>query len=454
MQRVKVPSAPACQKATNPATNELIVTGTEKDVAVVRSIVEQFDKKPTITTFRINHTTPAEMANAICTTLLPSMQITGGEGASGGAAGVPTGFASDESSSEGGSLAIGGGKIACASSAQSLSASSSSNGDEYKLDSLPLLNFSVSYFPSAGTVQVIGGSESQLEMIREFIEANDMKTPQAYLEIQIVTLSEKGSKEFDNSWQFLSKNFSFNAGGGQGFQTNGMYPIFWAGHGYTLVDTNDWDDKTMSYKTVGRVGKWGTSPQLMYAVKYLIENRKGRVLANPKVLMTSGQTSTIDLTKDYVSKVTTQYLDNGSAIGSAQVQKDYEIKDDDGIKVSITPFISPDGYVTLDIKPEYKSQYDWIRDDNDDPVVTMLQRRDLDLKGVRIKDGETLVIGGLIQESESKHVSKIPFLGDIPVLGMFFRSTGTAKEKEEMVIMITPQIVLDVEDAVADDSLL
>ena len=441
--------------ATNPATNELIVTGTEKDVAVVRSIVEQFDKKPTITTFRINHTTPAEMANAICTALMPSMS-TASEGASGGAAGVPTGFASDEglSSDGGGGLVIGGGKIACTASAQSMSAKGGSK-DEYTLDSLPLLNFSVSYFPSAGTVQVIGGSESQLEMIREFIEANDVKTPQAYLEIQIVTLSEAGSKQFDNNWTFLSKNFSFNAGGGtKGFQSDTMYPIFWAGHGYTLVNPEEWDDKTMSYKTVGRVGKWGTSPQLMYAVKYLIENRKGRVLANPKVLLTSGQTSVIDLTKDYVSKVTTQYLDNGSAIGSAQVQKDYEIKDDDGIKVSVTPFISPDGYVTLDIKPEYKAQYDWIKDENDDPIVTMLQRRDLDLKGVRIKDGETLVIGGLIQETESKQVSKIPFLGDIPVLGMFFRSTGTSKQKEELVIMITPQIVLDVEDAVADDSLL
>ena len=160
------------------------------------------------------------------------------------------------------------------------------------------------------------------------------------------------------------------------------------------------------------------------------------------------------MTRDYVAKVTTQYLDNGSSSGSAQVQRDYEIKDDDGIKVVVTPFISPDGYVTLDIKPEYKTPYDIIPDANGDPIVTLLQRRDLDLKGVRIKDGETLVIGGMIQEQEQKDVTKIPFLGDIPVLGMFFRSTTTKKTKEEMVIMITPQIVVDTEDAVADDTLL
>ena len=443
--------------ATNPATNELIVTGTEKDIAVVRSIVEQFDKKPTITTFRINHTTPAEMAAAVCSSLMPSMTIVKPDSSSGGAAGIATGFASDESSSEGGGeggLSVGGGKLACVMSAQQMTEESSNDEETFKLDSLPLMNLSVSYFPTAGTIQVIGGSESQLEMIREFIEANDKKSPQAYLEIQIVSLTEAGSKEFDNNWQFLSHNFSFNAGGSPGgFETNSIYPIFWAGHGYSI--RGEWDDELQDYKTIGYVRKgWSTSPQLIYAVKYLVQNSKGRILANPKVLLTSGQSSTIDLTRDYVAKVTTQYLDNGSSSGSAQVQRDYEIKDDDGIKVVVTPFISPDGYVTLDIKPEYKTPYDIIPDANGDPIVTLLQRRDLDLKGVRIKDGETLVIGGMIQEQEQKDVTKIPFLGDIPVLGMFFRSTTTKKTKEEMVIMITPQIVVDTEDAVADDTLL
>ena len=87
-------------------------------------------------------------------------------------------------------------------------------------------------------------------------------------------------------------------------------------------------------------------------------------------------------------------------------------------------------------------------------LATLLQRSDLNLKGIRIKDGETMVIGGMIQETETKSVSKIPFLGDLPVIGMFFRSTQTQKGKEEMVVMITPQIVVDTEDAVADDNML
>ena len=107
--------------ATNPATNELIVTGTDKDLALVRRVVEQFDKKPTLTTFKVNHTTPAEMSNLICSSLFPSMSVLDpDDSSSGGAAGVPTGFASDDSSggSDGGGasagIAVGGGKLACA----------------------------------------------------------------------------------------------------------------------------------------------------------------------------------------------------------------------------------------------------------------------------------------------------------------------------------------------------
>ena len=467
----------------NPATNELIVMGTKNDVAMARRIVEQFDKKPTITTFKVNHTTPAEMAGLICDNLLPSTISSGatttstggddedsgdssgdsgdsGSSAGGGvpagfAAGVVTGFASDDggdsdsSSSSGGTISVGGGKLLC-----SASSSVTANG----IEGLPFKNLSVSYFPTLGTIQIIGGSPTQIDMIRDYIAANDKKSPQAYLEVQIISLNETGSKTFDNTWQFLSKNFSFNAGGGQGFATDSQYPVFFAGHGYTLVDGEKWDEETQSYDTVGKVAKWGTSPQLVYSVNYLIENRKGRVLANPRVLLTSGQSSTIDLTSDYVAKVTSQYLDNGSSSGSAQVQKDYEIKDDNGIKIVITPFISPDGYVTLDIKPDYSTiasqLYATGETGDQDLVATLLQRRNLNLKGVRIKDGETLVIGGLIQEQESKSVTKIPFLGDLPVIGMFFRSTGTTKTKDEMVIMLTPQIVVDTEDAVGNDTAL
>jgi len=74
------------------------------------------------------------------------------------------------------------------------------------------------------------------------------------------------------------------------------------------------------------------------------------------------------------------------------------------------------------------------------------------LSNVRIKDGETLVLGGLVQEYESKTVSKTPLLGDIPVIGFLFRNSTTTNSKQEMVIMITPRIIKDTEDVAGADT--
>ena len=76
-----------------------------------------------------------------------------------------------------------------------------------------------------------------------------------------------------------------------------------------------------------------------------------------------------------------------------------------------------------------------------------MQRRNLKLNNLRIKDGETLVIAGLIKESERQNVTKVPVLGDIPLLGVFFRQSTNTKEKEELVIMVTPHIVYSEEQA-------
>ena len=57
-----------------------------------------------------------------------------------------------------------------------------------------------------------------------------------------------------------------------------------------------------------------------------------------------------------------------------------------------------------------------------------------------------MVIGGLLQEQETKRINKFPILGDIPLIGMFFRSTTSQKQKNELVIMLTPRIIQDADD--------
>ena len=434
---------------TNPSTNEILIFGTKNDVAIAKKVVEKFDKKPTTATFKVNHTTPAEMANMVCNLLMPATSGGGGSssgggggggGASagaptGGAAGIVTGFAA----------ASGGGSGAIALNESTVACTIGNPMSGSAVESLGLQNLSISYVTQLGTVSVIGGSEQQVEMIKEFISQNDKKQPQAYLEVSILELNEDGSKTFDNQWTIFSSFFSASFTGGSGLKSNPISPMFLKGDGYEF-----WDYSGNTPKKLYDVKKQTGPLTVAWAINYLIENNKGRVVANPRIIITNGEESTIDLTSDYIESTESEMTASG---GGNFTTRTYNIGSEAGIKVGITPFISPDGYVTLNIKPDYATIASQVQAEDSAGkyiAATLLQRRNLDLKNVRIKDGDTLVIGGLIQEEETKSVSKIPVLGDLPVIGTVFRSTTSGKKKQEMVIMITPKIIVDNEDAVGN----
>lgn len=439
---------------TNPVTNELIVFGTKTDVAIAKKVVAQFDKKPQTTTFKVNHTTPAEMADMICNMLLPASSGATAGGSSGGGSSSPSETApvkgGDDGASTGGAAGIMTGAAAAASDSSSIALNAGTvvctlDGQvSGSVSSLGLQNLSVAYYSQLGTVNIIGGSESQIEMIKDFIAETDKKQPQAYLEISIVELNEDGSKTLQNEWKLWSKYFSATFDG-ESTKTNPLYPTMIKGTGYDIVDTSG-DTPEVKYS----VAKYTGPMTLSYAINYLVRNSKGRVVANPRILITNGEESTIDITQDYVESTESE---QSAYTGGTIATRTYNIASDAGVKVSITPFISPDGYVTMNIKPEYSTILSTVP--ATDAVgtytaATLLSHRNLELKNIRIKDGETLVLAGMINEEEQKTIGKVPVLGDLPVVGTLFRTTTSEKKKNEMVIMITPKIVTDTEDSVGN----
>ena len=403
---------------TNPSRNELMIFGTDNDARMARKILEKLDKKPTMTTYKVNHTTPKQMAALICDTLFhapasaPSTSAYGTRFNSSVQAG---------SSSSGDSSGLGGGVISCVVQ----TSVATDNISSYA----PSPTLSIITQQELGTLTVVGGSEEQIQMINDFIIANDRKQPQAYLEVSIIELNEDGKRELQNSWAFTSGNFKIIFKG----DTTDAGTINWNGKG--------WGGQGAS------VPHYGLS--LNQTISYLLHNSKGRMLSNPKIVLTNGQKSTIDLTSDYVETVDSQVI-TGQGLGTDAVQRTYNIANDNGIKIEIDPFISPDGYVSLSIKSDYANILEQIPS----PVfvgaidATLLQRRSFDLKNVRIKDEETLMLAGFITEEEHKTVDKMPVLGDIPVLGNFFRNTSNKKTKKETVILLTPRIIKDTEDVV------
>lgn len=106
-----------------------------------------------------------------------------------------------------------------------------------------------------------------------------------------------------------------------------------------------------------------------------------------------------------------------------------------GIKLTVTPKISGDGYITMNIRPEVSSPRkgtvtDALAVDTTEATAMMT-----------VKDGNTVVMGGLIKDDKETNVNKIPFLGDIPLLGALFRNQSRTATKKEIVIFITPHII-------------
>ncbi|MBQ2870163.1 secretin and TonB N-terminal domain-containing protein [bacterium] len=415
----------------NPRENEVLIFGSKNDLEVAKKVVSEIDKPLRVTSYKVNHTTPKEMATLICDTWLKEKGTEGDE-------------LDENSDSE---IIVGGGVIAC-----TVDGDAESQGE---LESLEGQGLKVAYFPTQGVVKLYGGTVKQAEEMKRLIADADKKQPQAMLEMSIVELNESGSRTINNTWTIYSRFFTGTLGGSTGVgTTDELRPFVVTGlrdfpnHEAKFYDFKDTSEKPTPIKMITR---WNHPPLIAANINWVIRNGNGRVLSTPKVMITSGQESEINLTSDYVSSVSTQYLDNGSM--TPQVQRTYNISNDNGMKITLIPFISPDGYVSLNIKPEYATIKDTVQNEFGDTAATLLQRRNLDLKNIRVKDGETLILGGLVQETETKTIVKPPVLGDIPGIGWLFRSTGSTKEKSELVIMLTPHIIKDVEDLTQDTNI-
>ncbi len=449
----------------NSLTNELIVFGSDADVDATKKILEKFDKQQSMKTFIVNHTTPKEMSELICNAFYTQGSASGGSSSSGSSSsgsgssgssnssgGSATGFAGSSgggSGSSGGSssgssvtdVQLGGGTVACAVDKSTVQSQHSAFGKS---------KLQVVYFPQQGTISVYGASDEQLDMITKFIQDNDKKQLMAYLEMSILELNEKGSKKFNAQWQldtpfasfvFDGTNFgigSTDVGGATKFGVDKNLPIYKDGGGAEFFP-----------------GTGIGSTSLHVLISSLLENGNARNLANPKMMITNGKKTVLDMTEDYIESVDAETQENTSYGGQPIVERTLNIGNDLGLKIELMPFITPDGYVNFNIRPSYstiKSQPEYVMVSGQPAEIaaTLLQRRNIELDNLRVKDGETLVIAGLINETEQQSVNKVPFFGDLPVLGFLFRNSSNTKTKSELVIMLTPHIVYDDEDIPAN----
>ena len=176
-----------------------------------------------------------------------------------------------------------------------------------------------------------------------------------------------------------------------------------------------------------------TSENVQALITALDSTTDTTILANPKILALNKQVGTVFI-GDKVG-----YRES-SSLSSAGTEIQGAVKFlDGGTKLSFRPYIGDDGYIRMDIYPKDSTAF---LDDNQIPQETSTELS----TNIIVKDGQTVVIGGLFRDKITTTESKVPLLGDLPLVGALFGTTGDKTERDEIIIMLTPHIVDSAEE--------
>lgn len=240
----------------------------------------------------------------------------------------------------------------------------------------------------------VSGSSSLLYQVRQELEKVDVASQQVNIQAMVVELSKGNSRNLglsylSNPW---SKDTSIGGYNGFKFSVSGQH------------------EETLS---------------------------NGKVLARPNVTVFDGRKATI-LMGDKVP-VFTSSSDSTDSDSSTTMTVEYK---DVGVKLEVLPRINEmdKQTITLVIKPSVSTISQWVESGNN--KAPQISERSAETT-VRVKNGETILIGGLLKNEEIKSIKQIPFLSKIPILGELFKSRSTEKKDTEVVIAITPKIVYD-----------
>ncbi len=292
---------------------------------------------------------------------------------------------------------------------------------------------------------VISASPDTILAMERVVEALDKRRAQVLVEAIIVEMSDDTARELgvqfllsgtgDSSVPFLSTNFSRSApnllqlGGALADPT-------------ALGGTNPFIEGAVSSLlglegvSIGGGGRSGNT--LFGAILTAVEqDTRSKVLSKPFNLTLDNGTSQL-LVGQQIPVTTGETLSSDNSNPFRTVTRQ-----DVGIKLDVTPRISADDTIRLDIFQEVSSISTTLSSGTDDFVTNLRQIT----TSVLADDGEIIVIGGLIEQSDEVVNSKVPFAGDIPVVGNLFKSEGKDFERTNLMVFIRPTIIRDREDA-------
>jgi len=264
--------------------------------------------------------------------------------------------------------------------------------------------------------------------IKDLITALDRSLPQVLIRADIVELSTQATKELGVEWEV-----GITASGA--VQEN-TFPFYM--------------DKATTFSKLEQIynetGKWagekGVKPtftfgQLSFAelsasIKALESNGLAKILAQPRIAVQNDHSANINITNHIAIAIKTTYDDAGNVVSREPLYGDI------GVELNTTPHITDDGNIILEVEPSVTSA---------EASPYFAEAVDTTKRSAKtiitVRDEGTIVIGGLLRSESSTTVTKVPFLGSIPLLGLLFRSTDESEERTDLVVFISPIILTE-----------
>ncbi|URD48210.1 type IV pilus secretin family protein [Chroococcidiopsis sp. CCNUC1] len=186
----------------------------------------------------------------------------------------------------------------------------------------------------------------------------------------------------------------------------------------------------------------GFAKQFLSRLQAQIVSGNAKVLTDPTLIVQEGQQATVNLTQQVVGNVTRTITGGTTTIpqDSTTIQKE-RVGLTVGIKIER---VDDNGFVALSVAPTVTAVQGTATTPQGDEIA-LINDRSLTSGLIRLRDNQTLILSGIIQESDRTNVSKVPILGDIPIIGALFRSTNKTNQRQEVIVLLTPQIIDDSE---------
>lgn len=434
-------------------SNSLLVMGTDSDIRLIGDALRELDVPRNRKVYEIKHNTPGYVAQVLAANFFTSNNTGTGGGTNGGGANGGTngganggtnggginGGGTNGGGTNGGGVNGGGtnggtnggganggtnGGTTGGGTAGGGAGGTNGGNNGGGLNTFTASGVTFIAEPVSATLTVLATDE-QLALIDSIIEQVDVRRPQVAIEVSLVEIQDSTLKAMVPTWD------SFR------FGRIAQLGVLSGGTGSNILDLAN--PFTKQKLMLPRPESFTDSLSL----NFRDQNLRGKILANPTIVTMDGVSANISITDQVPTISQANTIVNGVQTITTTITTQ-----DAGVTLDLTPQIFNDGSVVLNLQPNVSQPVRTVTavSGNGASATTsstvLLATRSMNLSGVRVKDGETLVIGGLLRETAQTDISKVPGLNKLPIVGAMFRATNNNnKDKTELVLMVTPHIL-------------